>query len=51
MKGREYDLDADEWFESYRISVVDIRQVVDWAQTVREIDSERIAAVGISFGG
>jgi len=24
-------LTPDEWFQSYQISVVDIRQIVDWA--------------------
>ena len=44
-------LTAEEWFESYQISVTDIRQVVDWAGTRPEIDQNQISVVGISFGG
>jgi pimeloyl-ACP methyl ester carboxylesterase len=44
-------LSSDEWFEKYRISVIDVRQVIDWAGTRDEIDSQKIAVVGISFGG
>lgn len=44
-------LTPDQWFQVYRVSVVDIRQVVDWAFTRTELDIERIATVGISFGG
>jgi esterase/lipase len=51
LRGKVYDLGPDEWFESYCISVIDIRQVIDWAEQVPEIDSSRISAIGISFGG
>lgn len=44
-------LTAEEWFESYRISVIDMRQVIDWAGGRSEINKEQVAAVGISFGG
>ncbi|MBN1862614.1 MAG: alpha/beta hydrolase [Dehalococcoidales bacterium] len=44
-------LSSDEWFENYRISVIDVRQVIDWAETRDELDSQKIAVVGISFGG
>jgi predicted alpha/beta-fold hydrolase len=44
-------LTSEEWFESHRISVIDLFQVVDWAESRAEINSEQIAAVGISFGG
>jgi dienelactone hydrolase len=44
-------LSAEEWFESYQISVVDVRQVVDWASRQPEIDPAGISIVGISFGG
>jgi len=43
-------LTYDEWFESYRISVIDVRQVVDWASGRAEINKEQIAVIGISFG-
>ena len=51
IKNRLYDLTPEEWFESYRISVIDVRQVVDWASNMAEINQEQVAAFGISFGG
>jgi len=44
-------LTSEDWFENYRISVIDVRQVTDWAETRAEIDPEQIGAVGISLGG
>jgi len=44
-------LSSDEWFENYRISVIDVRQVIDWAETRDEINKEHIGVIGISFGG
>jgi cephalosporin-C deacetylase-like acetyl esterase len=44
-------LTPDEWFESYQISVIDVRQVIDWANTRSEVNKERVAVIGISFGG
>ena len=44
-------LTPDEWFQSYRVSVVDIRQIVDWAYSRNELDARHIATLGISFGG
>ena len=44
-------LTSDDWFENYRISVIDVRQVIDWAETRAEIDPTQIGAVGISLGG
>jgi cephalosporin-C deacetylase-like acetyl esterase len=44
-------LNSDEWFDNYRISVIDVRQVIDWAETRAEIDKEQIGVIGISFGG
>lgn len=44
-------LSPDEWFQSYRVSVVDIRQVVDWAHTRTELEASQVATLGISFGG
>lgn len=51
IKSRFPDITADEWFESYQISVTDIRQVIDWAGTREEIDSHKVAVTGVSFGG
>ena len=44
-------LTSREWFESHQISVIDLRQVIDWAESREELDAARVAAVGISFGG
>jgi pimeloyl-ACP methyl ester carboxylesterase len=44
-------LSPDDWFELYRTSVIEIRQMLDWAEGRAEIDSQRIAIIGISFGG
>jgi len=44
-------LTPDEWFEGYRISVIDARQVIDWASSRSEINGEQTAVIGISFGG
>jgi len=40
-----------QWFEVYRISVVDIRRIIDWTTTRDELDPEKIYITGISFGG
>jgi len=44
-------LTSDEWSQSYQLSVVDIRQVVDWAYNRNELDEKQIVTLGISFGG
>ena len=44
-------LSDDEWFEIYRTAVVEVRQVVDWAERRNEIDQRRVAVLGVSFGG
>jgi dienelactone hydrolase len=45
------NLSDDEWFEIYRTSVIEVRQVADWASKRPEIDEGRLAVFGISFGG
>jgi len=45
------DLTNQEWFERYQISVIDVRQVADWAARREEINEDQIALIGISFGG
>jgi len=42
---------SEEWFEGYRASVIEVRQIADWAHTRPEINPEQIAVVGISLGG
>ena len=44
-------LTQQEWFESHQISVIDLFQVIDWAESRAEINAEKIAAIGVSFGG
>jgi esterase/lipase len=44
-------LTADEWFEGYQTSVIDIRQILDWTVQNKQIDSNRIAVIGVSLGG
>jgi dienelactone hydrolase len=44
-------LSAEEWFESYQISVVDVLQVLDWAQSRPELKRDKISVTGISYGG
>lgn len=51
IKNRITALTADEWFETYQLSVTDILQIIDWANSRPEIDSHKIAVFGISLGG
>lgn len=44
-------LNTEDWFEGYCASVIEIRQIVDWAASRPELDKERIAVLGISLGG
>jgi cephalosporin-C deacetylase-like acetyl esterase len=50
IKGRYPNLTAEEWFESYQVSVIDVCQVVDWISTRPELDQTNICVAGISFG-
>ncbi len=43
-------LSAGEWFESYQISVTDIRQIIDWAENRPEILKDNVSVTGISYG-
>ncbi|PVV83922.1 hypothetical protein DD509_04395 [Dehalogenimonas alkenigignens] len=51
FKKRFYKLTREEWFELYRVSVINIRQALDWAVGRPELDPERIGISGVSFGG
>ena len=44
-------LTSEEWFQSYQLSVVNIRQILDWAHSRPELDEKQVAVLGISFGG
>jgi len=51
MRKRTPAFTPEEWFEGYRISVIEVCQVVDWACSRSEINHEQIAVMGISLGG
>lgn len=51
MKEHFPGFSAREWFQSYRISVIDIQQIIDWAERDERIDPCRTGVLGISFGG
>jgi cephalosporin-C deacetylase-like acetyl esterase len=44
------NLTDEEWFESYRISVTEVRQILDWAGSRPEIKQDQVSVVGISYG-
>ncbi len=44
-------LSPEEWFEIYQTSVIEVRQIIDWAITRQEIDHKKILLIGLSFGG
>lgn len=41
----------NEWLEAFQVSVIDVRQVIDWVKDKAEIDEKRIAVIGMSMGG
>jgi predicted esterase len=51
MKRRFPFLTAEEWYEHYRVSVINTRQVMDWVELRPEIDAGKIALFGLSLGG
>jgi cephalosporin-C deacetylase-like acetyl esterase len=51
LKERAPYLTSEEWFEGYQNSVIEIRQVIDFAAERKEINTARVAVVGISLGG
>jgi hypothetical protein len=51
LRGRMPTVSDDEWFEWYQTSVIEVRQLVDWAAARPEIDETRVGVLGISFGG
>ena len=50
IKKRYPNLSAEEWDESYKISVTDVHQILDWAATRPEIIQSQVSLLGISFG-
>lgn len=51
MKGRFTAVTATEWLKATQLSVINVRQIIDWGMEREEIDDERIAIVGMSLGG
>lgn len=51
IKKRLPHLTDEEWFEGYQTSVIDVRQIIDWARRTEGINKEQIAVIGISLGG
>lgn len=51
IKERLPNLTPEEWFEGYQTSVIDIRQIIDWAGKNKDINKDHIAVIGISLGG
>jgi cephalosporin-C deacetylase-like acetyl esterase len=50
MKKRSPNFTQQEWFDGYRIAVTDVRQILDWVKTREEIDTDRVAVIGLSLG-
>ena len=50
IKTRYPNLSAEEWDESYKISVTDVHQILDWAATRPDIIQSQISMLGISYG-
>jgi esterase/lipase len=51
IKERLPNLTPEEWFEGYQTSVIDIRQIIDWASKNKDINKDQISVIGISLGG
>jgi esterase/lipase len=51
MKSHMPYLTTEDWFEGYRASIIEVRQIIDWASSRTELDKEQIAVLGISLGG
>jgi pimeloyl-ACP methyl ester carboxylesterase len=51
MRDKGLHLSPQEWFEGNQTSVIEVRQIVDWASSLKETDKNQIAIVGISLGG
>jgi len=51
MKSHLPYITPEGWFEGYCASVIEVRQIIDWASSRPELDKERTAVLGISLGG
>jgi len=41
----------ENWMELYQVLVINIHQVIDWAENRSELDAHRVAVIGVSVGG
>ncbi|MFC1907808.1 alpha/beta hydrolase family protein [Chloroflexota bacterium] len=51
MRGKILPLSAATYLEVFQISVVEVRQIIDWAEGEKKLDDKRIAIIGVSLGG
>lgn len=51
MKSHYPRLTDDEWVEIYRISIVNVRQIIDWAVKKTGNGERPIGVLGLSYGG
>jgi len=50
-RGRSNIQNLNEWKQSYKNIIIDVQITIDYLQTRKDIDSERIAYYGASWGG
>ena len=50
-RGRTNIQILNEWKQSYKNIIIDVQITIDYLQTRKDIDSERIAFYGVSWGG
>jgi hypothetical protein len=51
MKSHLPFLTPEDWLEGYKASVIEVRQIIDWARGRPELTREQIGVIGISLGG
>ena len=49
--GELFPSTSGEWLETFSVSVIDIRRVIDWSVGRDELDEKKIAVIGASMGG
>jgi len=42
---------VENWLELYQMLVINLRQVIDWAESRDELDAQSAAVIGMSMGG
>jgi esterase/lipase len=51
MKAKGYGLSPEEWWEGYQTSVIEMRQVVEWAKNPDKPAYRKVSIIGVSLGG